>query len=119
MRRQVASKPPSNESAVFDVGCNARFAGRRKAGGGYNYFDLCMQPICEIGVLIRSGAEQTDRTASIWFLDAQRRRLSRLHWQKDGNEMQADSNARVNLHAPMVMTRIIQLPQPQTAGRSI
>src|SRR5258708_22618804 len=36
---QVQAKPPSNdERGASMTDCNARFAGRRKAGGGYTYF---------------------------------------------------------------------------------
>src|SRR6266404_4780738 len=38
---QVQAKRPSNdERGAFMTGCNARFAGRRKAGGGYVYYDF-------------------------------------------------------------------------------
>jgi hypothetical protein len=38
---QVDAKFPSNdERAALMTDCNARFAGRRKAGGGYNYYDF-------------------------------------------------------------------------------
>jgi hypothetical protein len=38
---QIQAKAPSNEErAASMMECNARFAGRRKAGGGYSYYDF-------------------------------------------------------------------------------
>src|ERR1700726_3478069 len=38
---QVQAIPPSNdERGALMTDCNARFAGRRKAGGGYTYYDF-------------------------------------------------------------------------------
>ena len=38
---QVQARSPSNdERGALMTGCNARFAGRRKEGGGYTYYDF-------------------------------------------------------------------------------
>jgi hypothetical protein len=39
-RAQVQADSPSNERGASMVDCNARFGGRRKAGGGYFYYDF-------------------------------------------------------------------------------
>src|SRR6266481_5676340 len=72
---QVQAKRPSNdERSAFMTGCNARFAGRRKAGGGYTYYDFMQNRKFDVAGPNPTAEErkQIDR-AYMGFLDAQRR----------------------------------------------
>jgi len=105
---QVQAKPPSNdERGVLMVGCNARFAGRRKAGGGYTYFDFMQNRNFDIAGPNPTAeqSKQIDRKYMV-FLDAQRREAISAELAKRRNEqLQADlERARQPALPPMVLT---------------
>jgi hypothetical protein len=105
---QVQAKPPSNdERGASMTDCNARFAGRRKAGGGYTYFDFMQNRNFDIASPNPTPEEskQIDREYMV-FLDAQRREASSAELAKRQNEqLQADlERARQPAGPPMVLT---------------
>ena len=85
---QVQAKRPSNdERAALMTDCNVRFAGRRKAGGGYSYFDFMQGRTFDIAGPNPTAEEhkQIDR-AYMAFLDAQRRETILAELAKRQNE---------------------------------
>jgi hypothetical protein len=105
---QVQAKPPSNdERGASMTDCNARFAGRRKAGGGYTYFDFMQNRHFDIASPNPTPEEskQIDREYMV-FLDAQRREAISAELAKRQNEqLQADlERSRQPAGPPMVLT---------------
>ena len=68
-----SSSPSSDEHGAAMTGCNARFAGRRKPGGGYSYYDFMQGRNFDIAGPNPTAEErkQIDREY-IAFLDVQR-----------------------------------------------
>src|ERR1700736_3490958 len=84
----VQAKPPSNdERGALMADCNARFAGRRKAGGGYIYYDFMQDRKFDIAGPNPTAEErkQIDREY-MGFLDAQRREAVSAELAKRQNE---------------------------------
>src|SRR6266516_4122606 len=105
---QVEANTPSNdERGAFMTGCNARFAGRRKAGGGYVYYDFMQDRKFDIAGPNPTAEErkQIDR-AYMGFLDAQRREAVSAELAKRQNEqLRADlESVRQPIGPPMVLT---------------
>jgi hypothetical protein len=105
---QVQAKSPSNdERGASMADCNARFAGRRKAGGGYTYFDFMQNRNFDIASPNPTPEEskQIDREYMV-FLDAQRREAISAELAKRQNEqLRADlESARQPAGPPMVLT---------------
>ena len=105
---QVQAKRLSNdERGAFMTGCNARFAGRRKAGGGYTYYDFMQNRKFDIAGPNPTAEErkQIDREYMV-FLDAQRREAISAELAKRQNEqLQADlERSRQPVGPPMVLT---------------
>jgi len=105
---QAQAKFPSNdERGASMTDCNARFAGRRKAGGGYTYFDFMQNRNFDIASPNPTPEEskQIDREYMV-FLDAQRREAISVELAKRQNEqLQADlERARQPALPPMVLT---------------
>lgn len=105
---QVQAKTPSNnERGASMTDCNARFAGRRKAGGGYIYYDFMQDRSFDIAGP-NPTAEERKRIDHEYmaFLDAQRREVISAELTKRQNEqLQADlENARQSVGPPMVLT---------------
>jgi hypothetical protein len=103
----VQAKPPSNdERGSLMTDCNARFAGRRKAGGGYIYYDFMQDRNFDIAGPNPTAEErkQIDREY-MGFLDAQRREAVSAELAKRQNEqLRADmENARHSVGPPMVL----------------
>ena len=97
---QVQAQPLLiDERSALMTNCNARFAGRRKAGGGYTYFDFMQNRNSTLRALIRQQRSASRSIASIWFSSTPSgERLSRLTWQKDRtNSFALISKACVNL----------------------
>src|ERR1700676_4124476 len=82
-----ATRPSSDERHTFMTDCNARFAGRRKAGGGYTYFDFMQNRKFDIVGPNPTGEERKgiDR-AYMGFLEAQRREAVSAELAKKQNE---------------------------------
>jgi hypothetical protein len=118
---QVQAKPPSNgEGGALLTDCNARFAGRRKVGGGYAYYDFMQDRNFDI-----AGANPTveerkaiDR-AYMGFLDAQRRETVSAELAKRQDEqLRADlESGRQSVGPPMVLTPTNS--PPATAKRPV
>ena len=105
---QVQANPPSNdERGALMTDCNARFAGRRKAGGGYTYYDF-MQDRNFDTAGTNPTAEERKRIDHEYmaFLDAQRREAISAELAKRQNEqLQADlESARPPVGPPTVLT---------------
>jgi hypothetical protein len=95
--------------------CNARFAGRRKAGGGYTYYDFMQDRKFDIAGPNPTAEErkQIDREY-MGFLDAQRREAVSAEFAKRQNEqLRADvERARQPAGPPMVLTLTDPVPLP-------
>jgi hypothetical protein len=112
---QVQANPPSNdERGALMTDCNARFAGRRKAGGGYIYYDFMQDRKFDIAGPNPTADErkQIDREY-MGFLDAQRREAVSAELAKRQNEqLRADlESARQPIGPPMVLTPMNSPPR--------
>ena len=104
---QVQAKAPSNDGRVaLTTECSARFAGRRKAGGGYTYYDFMQDRNFDIAGPNPTAEErkEIDR-AYMGFLDVQRREAVSAELAKRQNEqLRADmESARQPVGPPMVL----------------
>jgi hypothetical protein len=114
---QDQAKGPSNdERGALKTGCNARFAGRRKAGGGYTYYDFMQNRNFDIAGPNPTAEErkQIDREY-MGFLDTQRREAISAELAKKQNEqLQADlESAHQPVGPPMML-----LPRKRPVDRS-
>ena len=105
---QVQAKSLSNDGRDASMpDCNARFAGRRKAGGGYTYYDFMQDRHFDIAGSNPTAEEhkQIDREY-MGFLDAQRQEAVSAELAKRQNEqLRADlESARQPVGPPMVLT---------------
>src|SRR6202795_2592477 len=102
-----ARRPSSDERHTFMTDCNAQFAGRRKAGGGYTYFDFMQDRNFDIAGPNPTAEEhkEIDR-AYMGFLDAQRREaVSAELAKRQYEQLRADlESARQPVGQPMVLT---------------
>jgi hypothetical protein len=115
---QVEANTRSNgERSASLTDCNARFAGRRKAGGGYTYYDFMQNRKFDIAGPNPTAEEhkQIDRTY-MGFLDAQRREDVSAELAKRQNEqLRADlESARQPVGPPMILT---PMNSPSTAAK--
>jgi hypothetical protein len=105
---QVEAKAPSNDERGASMKeCTTRFAGRRKAGGGYTYYDFMQNRNFDVAGPNPTAEERKhiDR-AYMDFLDAQRREAVSAELAKRQNEtLQADlESARQPVGPPTVLT---------------
>jgi hypothetical protein len=102
-----SGSPQSDERRAAMTGCNARFAGRRKLGGGYSYYDFMQGRSFDIAGPNPTAEErkQIDREY-IQFLDAQRREAATADLAKTQDEqLRADVEAaRQPVGPPLVLT---------------
>jgi hypothetical protein len=122
----LRANPGSNDERGSSMtNCNARFAGRRKPGGGYSYYDFMQGRSFDIAGPNPTAEErrQIDHEY-IEFLDAQRRETVSAELAKRQNEqLRADMEAdmereRQPVGPPLVLTPK-NLPSPkQLADRS-
>ena len=101
--------------------CNARFAGRRKAGGGYTYYDFMQNRHFDIAGPNPTAAEHKQIDAAyMGFLDAQRREDAQGREavelaKKQNEQLRADlESARQPAGPPMVLTPAIS---PSTSAK--
>lgn len=104
---QVQAKSPSNdERRALMTDCYARFAGQRKAGGGYTYYDFMQDRKFDIAGPNPTAEErkQIDREYMA-FLDAQRREgISAELARKQNEQLRADlESARQPVRPPIVL----------------
>jgi hypothetical protein len=115
---QVQTTPPSNdERGALLTDCSARFAGRRKAGGGYTYYDFMQDRKFDIAGPNPTAEERKEIDREyMGFLDAQRREAVSAELAKRQNEqLRADlESARQPAGPPMVLT---PLASPLTAAK--
>jgi hypothetical protein len=119
---QVQAKSPSNdERRALMTDCYARFAGRRKAGGGYTYYDFMQDRNFDIAGPNPTAEErkQIDREYMA-FLDAQRREgISAELAKKQNEQLQADlEGARQPVGPPIVLTNPPSLAAKRPVDRS-
>src|SRR5471032_1697235 len=84
----LAEKAATREARTSELGgCNAKFAGRRKPGGGYSYYDFMQNRSFDIAGPNPTAEEckQIDREY-IAFLDAQRREVVSAELAKKQDE---------------------------------
>jgi hypothetical protein len=113
---QVEAKPASDgERKALMTGCNARFAGRRKVGGGYSYYDFMQDRKFDIaGPNPTAEERQHIDHAYMGFLDAQRREAVSAQLAKRKNEqLRADMEiAAQPVGPPLVLKPTIATPLP-------
>jgi hypothetical protein len=121
---QVQAAPSTDdERRALVTDCNARFAGRRKPGGGYSYYDFMQERNFDI-----EGPNPTEQErkqidlAYIDFLDAKRREAVSAELARRQNEqLGADlERTRQLVGPPMVLTPAhvplpVSRPQPKLA----
>jgi hypothetical protein len=110
---------PGDERSTGLTACNAQFAGRRKPGGGYSYYDFMQDRNFDIAGPNPTSEERTkiDREY-IQFLDAQRREAIASDLAKKHDEqLRADlERARQPVGAPLVLT---PKSQPSPAAKRL
>jgi hypothetical protein len=103
----VQARMTDEETRPMMTSCNARFAGRRKAGGGYAYYDFMMDRNFDISGPNPTPEERKaiDR-AYIVYLDAQRQEAVSAELARRQNErLWAEmERARQPVGPPMVLT---------------
>jgi hypothetical protein len=101
------SSPPLNDARRGATDCNARFAGRRKPGGGYTYYDFMQGRNFDIAGPNPTAEERKwiDREY-IGFLDTQRREAVSAELAKNQNEqLRADlERERQSVGPPLILT---------------
>jgi hypothetical protein len=116
VEQDQAKGPSSDERGALKTGCNARFAGRRKAGGGYTYYDFMQNRNFDIAGPNPTAEErkQIDREY-MGFLDAQRREaMSAELARKQNEQLQAEiESARQPVGPPTIL-----LPRKRPVDRS-
>lgn len=107
VERVQAQPASSDERATSMTGCNARFAGRRKAEGGYTYYDFMQDRKFDIAGPNPTPEErkQIDREY-IGYLEARRREaVSAELAERQNEQLRADmERARQPAGPPMVLT---------------
>jgi hypothetical protein len=101
------SSPPLNDGRGGTTDCDARFAGRRKPGGGYTYYDFMQGRNFDIAGPNPTAEERNwiDREY-IGFLDTQRREAVSAELAKSQNEqLRADmERERQPVGRPLILT---------------
>jgi hypothetical protein len=101
------SSPPLNDGRGRTTDCDARFAGRRKPGGGYTYYDFMQGRNFDIAGPNPTAEERNwiDREY-IGFLDTQRREAVSAELAKSQNEqLRADlERERQPVGRPLILT---------------
>lgn len=115
-----AKSLPDEERGAGMTSCSARFAGRRKAGGGYSYYDFMQDRSFDIAGPNPTPDErkQIDREYMA-FLDAQRREMlsAGLAKRRDEQLRAQLESARQPIGPPMVLTPVA--PHVGTAKRTV
>jgi hypothetical protein len=115
---QVQAVPSTgDERGALMTGCNSRFSGRRKPGGGYSYYDFMQDRMFDI-----AGPNPTEQErkqidlAYMGFLDARRREAVSAELARRQNEqLRADMERyRQPVGPPMaLMAANVPLPTPR------
>jgi hypothetical protein len=120
---QVEAKAlPKTEQGRLLTDCNARFAGRRKPGGGYTYYDFMQDRKFDITGPNPTGEErkQIDR-AYMGFLDAQQREAVSAELANRQNEQLRASleSARQQVAPPLALKPTNSFSPPLPVKRPI
>jgi hypothetical protein len=114
---EVEAASPSTERPAAD--CDARFAGRRKLGGGYTYYEFMQNRHFEIMGANPTAEERNQLDyAYMGFLAAQRSEaVSAELAERQNNQLRADlESARQAVGPPMVLTPANPASTSQEAG---
>jgi hypothetical protein len=98
---EAAEKSPSKEAKTSALAeCNARFAGRRKAGGGYTYYDFMQDRSFDIAGPNPTGEEQKhiDEQYTIYLENQRRSTIAAAFAAKQQQQLQAS----LKVEAPKV-----------------
>jgi hypothetical protein len=120
---QVEAKaPPKTERGRLLTDCNARFAGRRKPGGGYTYYDFMQDRKFDIAGPNPTADErkQIDR-AYMGFLDAQQREAVSAELANRQNEQLRASleSARQQVAPPLALRPTNSFSPPLPVKRPV
>jgi hypothetical protein len=110
-----AKSPSSDERALLMTDCHARFAGRRKSGGGYTYYDFMQDRNFDIaGPNPTAEERKAIDLAYMTFLDSQRREAISAELAIRQNErLRADlESARQPVGPPLVLMPRTSVPIP-------
>jgi hypothetical protein len=120
VEKAQAKTPSNDERGILMTDCNARFAGRRKAGGGYTYYDFMQDRNFDIAGTNPTAEErkQIDREY-MGFLDAQRREaISAELAIRQNEQLRADRESLRQAVGPPVVWAPTNSP-PTAAKRSV
>jgi hypothetical protein len=118
-----ANAPSDDERGALMTACSARFAGRRKPGGGYTYYDFMQDRKFDIAGP-NPTAEERKQIDHVYmgFLDVQRREAVSAEWAKSRiGLLGADlESAGQSVGPPLILTprNSIPLPAKRPADRS-
>jgi len=117
-----AKSPPNGEQRTLLTDCNARFAGRRKASGGYTYYDFMQDKKFDIAGPNPTAEErkQIDH-AYMSFLDVQQREAVSAELARRQNErLRADlESARQLVTSPTAWRMTNSAPPPLPPKRPV
>jgi hypothetical protein len=109
-----ATSATNDERGALTTDCNARFAGRRKPGGGYSYYDFMQDRYFDIG-----GPNPTEQErkqidyAYMGFLDARRREAVLADLARSQNEqLRMDLERARQPVKPSMVLRPANVPLP-------
>jgi hypothetical protein len=110
-----ANAPSDDERGALMTACSARFAGRRKPGGGYTYYDFMQDRKFDIAGP-NPTAEERKQIDHVYmgFLDVQRREAVSAEWAKRRiGLLGADlEGAGQSVGPPLILTPRIPIPLP-------
>jgi hypothetical protein len=112
----LAEKAPTKEARTSELaGCNAKFAGRRKPGGGYTYYDFMQNRSFDIAGPNPTPEEQKyiDQQYTV-FLDKQRRSFiaAALTAKQDQQEQQQQASLRNEQQQASLRSEKASMPMP-------
>ena len=121
--RSVTESPPSDQRAELMTDCHARFAGRRRPGGGYTYYDFMQDRNFDIvGPNPTAEERKAIDLAYMGFLDSQRREAISAELATRQNErLRADlESARQPVGPPLALLprNSVPIPAKRPADRS-
>ena len=117
VERVQAQGSPADELGGMLAGCNARFAGRRKADGGYTYYDFMQDRKFNIAGPNPTPDERKaiDRQYIVYLEGQRREAISVALAKRQDEQLRADiETGRQPAGAPMVLTPAnVPLPVPR------
>jgi hypothetical protein len=116
-----AASATNDERGALMTDCNARFAGRRKPGGGYSYYDFMQDRYFDIAGPNPTAQERKQIDyAYMGFLDARRREAVLADLARRQNEQLRTDLERAGqpVKPPMVLTPAnVPLPTPRPQAK--